>query len=1105
VALLGVSASEGENTRGNDAEDENPIVHRLDLLSMMEGIGMGTGASRRIIDVGLDWKYMSATAEDKITTPKLLVGAATASDALINVDIGSGSNQAALFTGSDDVVVRLQSTSKKPVLEFMSGSGKWDVSVPDAEAFHIGKSGTKPTIKMADGKLGVATESTPKSSLHIQSNEKGDQLLFQGNYDGKTDGLMDSMVTLESSADNRGRGVFMPHRGKGSAGASTAWFVGVPNQGGGFQIGSSSSHITESTSGPYVKKSARMFVSNDGKVAFGHTNPEAQVDIQYTADISASSNDADRALNIRSGSINVDIGQGLNTGRMGLISGEKDYVRVASATKTHEREIRLQTGEKNYVAISRYNAYVGIGGVTQPQSPLDVKGNVRVSAGQYEQSMEPKAQEQMMVLNSQSTVPAAIGFRQADKPYMSISAGKSGATIEMANNAALTIANGKLGVGTDPSELLHVKGGDALLEGKANLWFNSKVSGTRLYEEDGLHLAGGGSGKIHLDNSDVQVTNNGANSRVDIIAGPTKESMLNLVSGTDTWKLHATMAGTGSLLFSNKGVRAAITKQGRLGVGIETPSEALHVVGSTIMESTDKPVFVSMKAKAETQAAGVLLTSGTEEWRVMSTGAGSTETAAGSLEFAHASKTHVVISKSGSLGVGQGQPQKGTSLHVKGPSMFDVGRGKGKVVISTPNQNPGLSFFDNDGFRSMDLEAHSKGISLSGTRSVGIGTNEPKGKLHIYDAKSTKLVLSRSGQVARTAYISYAGPYMKIGTAAADGVQIEVNNEAKVTVHPTGNIGLHTKKPQSQLQVGSSTHLYQAGDITVLSGNAFFDGAKYKYTTAGGAGAIQISKDGNVGLYAESPGSENMEVAGFATARLMVTAKGFVGIGTEQPVSSLHLASVREATLKSHGMFMIGAGISKPNIVIDDKTIVARDNGQPAHLRLNPFGGDVSIWADSTKPGRIVSFHNAGNVGFGVKTPTAKLQVSEGAGKYTTLGIGESNAGIGVIRYKGSMMTLGFSASATGPTNKEDAITILKEGNVGIGMASPTAKLSVGGDVVIAGKLNVGGKQIVSMMEDLVKENQRLSMELSATKEMMMSMSSNMKRLSEMQQQTSTE
>jgi len=81
VALLGVSASEGENTRGNDAEDENPIVHRLDLLSMMEGIGMGTGASRRIIDVGLDWKYMSATAEDKITTPKLLVGAATASDA----------------------------------------------------------------------------------------------------------------------------------------------------------------------------------------------------------------------------------------------------------------------------------------------------------------------------------------------------------------------------------------------------------------------------------------------------------------------------------------------------------------------------------------------------------------------------------------------------------------------------------------------------------------------------------------------------------------------------------------------------------------------------------------------------------------------------------------------------------------------------------------------------------------------------------------------------------------------------------------------------------------------------------------------------------------
>ena len=100
-------------------------------------------------------------------------------------------------------------------------------------------------------------------------------------------------------------------------------------------LGSTSTYIDQygNNVGGY---SDALVLSNDGKVAIGHTNPEAQLDIQYTSDPGASDNDADRALNVRAGSINVDIGQGLNTGRMGLISGEKDYVRVASAKKVVE-------------------------------------------------------------------------------------------------------------------------------------------------------------------------------------------------------------------------------------------------------------------------------------------------------------------------------------------------------------------------------------------------------------------------------------------------------------------------------------------------------------------------------------------------------------------------------------------------------------------------------------------------------------------------------------------------------------------------------------------------------------------------------------------------
>merc|ERR1719247_71847 len=126
-----------------------------------------------------------------------------------------------------------------------------------------------------------------------------------------------------------------------------------------------------------------------------------------------------------------------------------------------------------------------------------------------------------MELDSKSTVPAAVTFKQADKPYMTMSAGKDGATMELANGAALTIANGKMGVGTDPSELFHINNGDMLLEGSTSLLFKSKVAGTKIYEKDGLHISGGLSGKVLLDDADLVLNNPGSDGVLDVRAEAT--------------------------------------------------------------------------------------------------------------------------------------------------------------------------------------------------------------------------------------------------------------------------------------------------------------------------------------------------------------------------------------------------------------------------------------------------------------------------------------------------------------------------------------------------------------------------------------------------------
>jgi len=538
------------------------------------------------------------------------------------------------------------------------------------------------------------------------------------------------------------------------------------------------------------------------------------------------------------------------------------------------------------------------------------------------------------------------------------------------------------------------------------------------------------------------------------------------------------------------------------GVGIEKPTEALHISGNGLFESAAKPVFASIAAKSETQAAGVKIKSGIEEWMISATGAGKTDVGTAALEFIHGGKSHVVISKAGSLGVGTAKPLDGTALHVVGPSMFAVGSQKGKIVVSTPNSNPGLSFFDNGGYRRMDLEVVSEGLAFtSAAGKFGIGAASPKSKLHVYDVNDSAISIGRSGKPESLSYIKYSGANMKIGTAAADGIEFDVSGAPKMTIHNNGNVGVATTTPKSTLQVADTTHIYQAGKFATFGGNAYFDGAKYKYAKSGAAGALQIGQDGTVSIHTATSGASDSEIVGFSTSAFLVDSKGNVGVGAANPESALHIAKEGEAALAKDGMMMIGVSKAKKNLVFDHNTILARTNGVASPLRVNPTGGAVTFFSESTKAGHLVTFGDDANVGFGPAKPLAKLHVSEGPGRYSTIGLGESNTGIAVMRYKESKLTLGFSKSASGGNNVEDGITIMKEGNVGIGHSAPKAKLHVDGDVLVSGKLNVGGKEIVTMMEDMMKENERLATELSAAKEMLMSMSTNMQRLSEMTMQ----
>ena len=351
--------------------------------------------------------------------PRIAVGYEGEIKSALHVN-SQDSKDTALFTGAAEVGVEIRSPALGAALRLASGDVLWEAKAKGDE-LSVGKQGRGATLRMADGKVGINTAAAPSQALHIQTSRKGDTVLFQGNYDGKAETLTDALLTLESSKDHRGRGIFLTHRDRSEGAKAHAWFAGVPAEGSGFSIGNSATHVAEALDGPYSKSSSRMFITPDGSVGFGSTKPEGRVDIV----VPDGSKQAPQALNIKGGSISLDFKHSLNIGGVAAVTGDKKALSLGSAKSA--RDIRLVAGNKETaVVVQKETGWLGVGGVDKPLSALDVKGKMTMQEGSINIDGQPKDAEQMLVLNSKATVPATIGLKQAGKEYMAVSAGEDG-------------------------------------------------------------------------------------------------------------------------------------------------------------------------------------------------------------------------------------------------------------------------------------------------------------------------------------------------------------------------------------------------------------------------------------------------------------------------------------------------------------------------------------------------------------------------------------------------------------------------------------------------------------------------------------------------------
>jgi hypothetical protein len=179
-----------------------------------------------------------------------------------------------------------------------------------------------------------------------------------------------------------------------------------------------------------------------------------------------------------------------------------------------------------------------------------------------------------------------------------------------------------------------------------------------------------------------------------------------------------------------------------------------------------------------------------------------------------------------------------------------------------------------------------------------------------------------------------------LGTTNAQPLAIRTNGRERVTVSPTGNVGVGTTDPQVRLHVAGNR-------VRVESGPRRLD-------LRADGGAVDIQSDThNLFLHSSGPSNRNHVIINpFGN-------EGNVGIGTQGPATKLHVVGNRVRLEAGGKRLDLRADGGAVDIQSDTHNLFLHSSGPSNrnHVIINPFG-------------------NEGNVGIGTQSPAQKLHVA---------------------------------------------------------------------------------------------------------------------------------
>ncbi len=599
-------------------------------------------------------------------------------------------------------------------------------------------------------------------------------------------------------------------------------------------------------------------------------------------------------------------------------------------------------------------------------------------------------------------------------------------------------SSGNVGIGTtSPGSKLHVYGGNIQLEDNYYIGLNSQVR--TLYGSGNVTNTAGNSIYAMIDVDGNATTNTFSvranNSSTDVfsvredgqgyfagnvgIGTTTPSASLDVVGGyvrtnqdfeqsdgTNGFRMHSRVANsydfwqlapiTAGSVDWTKGI-ALERATGNVGIGITTPEEKLHVVGS---DASDITAYVRNTGAGDSRI------------RLRDVGGDfiiRTDTAGGLRIYDNADARDVLtVDSSGDVGIGTTTPtgklhinqdSANEALFVAGGSggvdvatfVRDVG-GNTTVGINGNSDNAQMYFTTTGNTFALGTDGSSFKISDNGTLgtndrltidssgNVGIGTTSPSTRLDVIGASSADVVKFDLVVASANTILELSSDDGVIG-AGSNFLKWSDGGTTLGVIRGNGNLGIGTTAPSSLLEISGSQGTMTINDTRDTTFSVGDTIGAINFTSADDSSSLAGATRGSIELITENTFGSSHGLAfstratGAFSEKMRIDASGNVGIGTTAPTEELQIGDADTTDGGSQKALVItgNATGSAEGGEIQIQMAADYDTTYDNYV-IDVFEDDLRIRRSGVGSDFILT--SVGNVGIGDTTPSYKLDVN---------------------------------------------------------------------------------------------------------------------------------